>query len=34
MAIPAFGGMLVAVTSYFMVPVLYAWREEQKLVNP
>ena len=34
MAIPAFGGMLVAVISYFMVPVLYAWREELKLVNP
>ncbi len=28
MAIPCFGGMLLDVTSYFMVPVLYAWREE------
>ena len=32
MAIPAFGGMLVAAISYFIVPVLYAWREERKLV--
>ena len=31
MAIPAFGGMLVAVISYFIVPVLYALREERKL---
>ncbi|MFZ6052962.1 efflux RND transporter permease subunit [Halocola ammonii] len=28
MAIPAFGGMLVAVVTYFIVPVLYSWREE------
>ena len=31
MAIPAFGGMLVAVVTYFVVPTLYAWREERKL---
>lgn len=29
MAIPAFGGMLVAAISYFIVPVLYAWHEER-----
>lgn len=28
MAIPAFGGMIIDVTSYFIVPVLYSWREE------
>jgi len=28
MAIPVFGGMIVAVISYFLVPVLYCWREE------
>jgi Cu(I)/Ag(I) efflux system membrane protein CusA/SilA len=33
MAIPAFGGMLVAVVTYFLVPVLYSWREEVKLKN-
>ncbi|MGC6478839.1 MAG: efflux RND transporter permease subunit [Flavobacteriaceae bacterium] len=31
MAIPAFGGMLIAVICYFTVPVLYAIREERKL---
>jgi Cu(I)/Ag(I) efflux system membrane protein CusA/SilA len=31
MAIPAFGGMLMAVITYFIVPVLYSWREEIKL---
>jgi copper/silver efflux system protein len=31
MAIPAFGGMLVAAVTYFVVPTLYAWREERKL---
>lgn len=30
MAIPAFGGMIIDVTSYFIVPVLYAIREERK----
>jgi len=33
MAIPAFGGMLVAAVTYFIVPVLYSWREEWKLKN-
>ena len=28
MAIPAFGGMIIDVTSYFIVPVLYSLREE------
>ncbi|MGB5170528.1 MAG: efflux RND transporter permease subunit [Eudoraea sp.] len=31
MAIPIFGGMVIDITSYFMVPVLYSWREEFKL---
>lgn len=31
MAIPAFGGMLVAAVTYFVVPVLYAMREEFKI---
>ena len=31
MAIPAFGGMLVASITYFIVPVLYSMREERKL---
>lgn len=31
MAIPAFGGMLVAVITYFLTPVLYSAREERKL---
>jgi copper/silver efflux system protein len=31
MAIPAFGGMLVAAITYFIVPTLYSLREEQKL---
>jgi Cu(I)/Ag(I) efflux system membrane protein CusA/SilA len=31
MAIPAFGGMLVALITLFVVPVLYAWREEVRL---
>jgi Cu(I)/Ag(I) efflux system membrane protein CusA/SilA len=33
MAIPAFGGMLVAAITYFIVPTLYALREERKLKN-
>ena len=28
MAIPAFGGMIIDVTSYFLLPVLYSLREE------
>lgn len=31
MAIPAFGGMIIDITSYFIVPVLFCWREERKL---
>ncbi|MEZ5016034.1 MAG: efflux RND transporter permease subunit [Flavipsychrobacter sp.] len=31
MAIPAFGGMIIACVSYFIVPVLYSYREERKL---
>ncbi|KAB1159772.1 efflux RND transporter permease subunit [Tenacibaculum aiptasiae] len=30
MAIPIFGGMIIDITSYFIVPVLYSWREEIK----
>ncbi|MBR9776154.1 MAG: efflux RND transporter permease subunit [Cytophagales bacterium] len=33
MAIPAFGGMLVAVITYFIVPVLYSIREERRFKN-
>ncbi len=33
MAIPAFGGMLVAAITYFIVPTLYSLREERKLKN-
>ncbi len=28
MAIPSFGGMIIDITSYFIVPVLYSWKEE------
>jgi len=31
MAIPAFGGMTVALISLFIVPVLYSWNEERKI---
>ncbi|MGQ7871076.1 efflux RND transporter permease subunit [Sunxiuqinia sp. sy24] len=31
MAIPAFGGMIFAAITYFIVPVLYSTREERKL---
>lgn len=31
MAIPAFGGMLIASITYFLTPVLYAMREERKI---
>ena len=30
MAIPILGGMVIDITSYFIVPVLYSWREEVK----
>jgi len=28
MAIPSFGGMLIALVTLFVVPVLYSWKEE------
>ena len=31
MAIPSFGGMLIALITLFVVPVLFGWREEIKL---
>jgi Cu(I)/Ag(I) efflux system membrane protein CusA/SilA len=31
MAIPVFGGMIIDVTSYFIVPVLYSWKKELAL---
>jgi len=31
MAVPAFGGMLIAAITYFLIPVLYAMREERKV---
>ncbi|WP_340201698.1 efflux RND transporter permease subunit [Ascidiimonas sp. W6] len=31
MAIPIFGGMIIDVTSYFLVPVLYSWKKERSL---
>jgi Cu(I)/Ag(I) efflux system membrane protein CusA/SilA len=31
MSIPIFGGMIIDVTSYFLVPVLYSWRQELKV---
>jgi Cu(I)/Ag(I) efflux system membrane protein CusA/SilA len=33
MAIPAFGGMLIALITLFVVPVLFCWTEERKLKN-
>ena len=33
MAIPSFGGMLVAVISLLVVPVLYSWKKESELNN-
>ena len=31
MAIPSFGGMLIALITLFVVPVLYSWRQEAKI---
>jgi len=31
MAIPSFGGMLIALITLFVVPVLFSWRREAKL---
>ena len=33
MAIPAFGGMIFAAITYFIVPVLYSMREERKMAK-
>ncbi|MFV0531399.1 MAG: efflux RND transporter permease subunit [Flavobacteriales bacterium] len=33
MAIPSFGGMLVALITLFVVPVLYSWNAERKIKN-
>ncbi len=33
MAIPSFGGMLIALITLFVVPVLFCWREEIKVKN-
>ncbi len=33
MAIPSFGGMLVALITLFVVPVLYSWSKELKIKN-
>ncbi|WP_420572919.1 efflux RND transporter permease subunit [Kordia sp.] len=33
MAIPSFGGMLIALITLFVVPVLYSWHQEIKLKN-
>ena len=33
MAIPSFGGMVIAAVSFFLVPVLYGMREEKKCKN-
>ena len=30
MAIPIFGGMIIDITSYFLVPVLYSWKKEHE----
>jgi len=31
MAIPSFGGMLIALITLFVVPVLYSWKQEIQL---
>ena len=33
MAIPAFGGMLFAAVTFFIVPVIYCYREERKILK-
>ncbi|WP_430412842.1 efflux RND transporter permease subunit [Kordia sp.] len=33
MAIPSFGGMLIALITLFIVPVLYSWHQESNLKN-
>ena len=34
MAIPSFGGMLVVLISFFIVPVVYSWLKELKIKSP
>jgi len=31
MAIPSFGGMVIALITLFVVPVLYSWKQEVQL---
>jgi Cu(I)/Ag(I) efflux system membrane protein CusA/SilA len=31
MAIPIFGGMIIDITSYFLLPVLFSWKKEYQL---
>jgi Cu(I)/Ag(I) efflux system membrane protein CusA/SilA len=31
MAIPSFGGMLIALITLFVVPVLFSWKQEFQL---
>src|SRR5690554_2179593 len=33
MSIPSFGGMTIALIIFFLVPVLYCWRAERKLIE-
>ena len=33
MAIPSIGGMVIEMITWFIVPCLYAWREERKLIR-
>ncbi|MBT8324795.1 MAG: efflux RND transporter permease subunit [Winogradskyella sp.] len=33
MAIPIFGGMIIDITSYFIVPVLFSWKKELLLIR-
>ena len=33
MAIPIFGGMIIDITSYFLLPVLFSWNKEYQLKN-
>lgn len=33
MAIPSFGGMLIALITLFVVPVLFSWRKESKILK-
>jgi copper/silver efflux system protein len=33
MAIPTFGGMIIETITWFIVPCLYSWREERRLIT-